>query len=98
MYTVFYLDEVRKDILDATQWYAEQQEGLGAHLVLVIKEAVANIIKMLSAYTIRYKNVRIAHTRIFPYNIHFFIDEAKEQIVITGIVHNKRKNALCLER
>jgi mRNA-degrading endonuclease RelE of RelBE toxin-antitoxin system len=98
MYTVFYLDEVRKDILDATQWYAGQQEGLDAHLVLVIKEAVANIIKMPSAYTIRYKNVRIAHTRVFPYNIHFFIDEAKEQVVITGIVHNKRKDALFLKR
>jgi hypothetical protein len=36
--------------------------------------------------------------KIFPYNIHFFIDEAKEQVIITGIVHNKRTDALFLER
>ncbi|MDR0692252.1 MAG: type II toxin-antitoxin system RelE/ParE family toxin [Prevotellaceae bacterium] len=98
MYTAFYLDVVREDILDARQWYAEQQKDLDAYFVSAIKEAVANIIKMPSAYAVRYKNVRIAHTKIFPYNIHFFIDETKEQIVITGIIHNKRKDALFLER
>jgi hypothetical protein len=95
---VFYLDDVRNDIFKAKQWYAKQQDGLEAHLVLAIKEAVANIIKMPSAYAIRYKNVRIAHTKIFPYNIHFFIDEIKRQIVVIGIVHNKRNDALFLER
>jgi hypothetical protein len=98
MYTVLYLDEVRNDILHAKQWYAEQQEGLDDHLVSAIKEAVANIIKMPSAYAVRYKNIRIIHTKIFPYNIHFFVDEIKNQNVITGIVHNKRKDALFLKR
>jgi hypothetical protein len=42
--------------------------------------------------------VRIAHTKIFPYNIHFYIDEAKKQIVIIGIVHNKRGDAIFLDR
>jgi hypothetical protein len=26
MYTVFYLDEVREDIIKAKQWYAEQED------------------------------------------------------------------------
>ncbi|MDR1171962.1 MAG: hypothetical protein LBL24_05875 [Bacteroidales bacterium] len=98
MYPVLYLDEVRNDILCAKQWYAEQQDGLEDHLVSAIKEAVANIMKTPSAYAVRYKDVRIAHTKVFPYNIHFFIDEAKGQVVITGIVHNKRKDALFLKR
>lgn len=42
MYSVFYLDEVRKDILDAKQWYTEQQKGLDAYFVSAIKEAIAN--------------------------------------------------------
>ena len=66
--------------------------------VLVVKEAIANIVKMPSAYAIRYKNVRIAHTKVFPYNIHFYIDERKKQIIITGIVHNKRSDAVSLDR
>jgi mRNA-degrading endonuclease RelE of RelBE toxin-antitoxin system len=98
MYTVLYLDEVRNDILCAKQWYAEQQNDLEDYLVSAIKETVASIIKMPSAYAVRYKNVRIAHTKVFPYNIHFFIDEIKKQVVITGIVHHKRKDALFLKR
>ncbi|MDR3134154.1 MAG: hypothetical protein LBU42_09095 [Prevotellaceae bacterium] len=98
MYPLLYLDEVRNDILYAKQWYAGQQDGLELHFVLAIQEAVAKIMKMPTAYAVRYKNVRIAHTRIFPYNIHFFIDEIKKQIILTGIVHNKRNDALFLER
>ncbi|MDR0618909.1 MAG: type II toxin-antitoxin system RelE/ParE family toxin [Bacteroidales bacterium] len=98
MYTLFYLDAVRDDILNAKQWYAEQQKGLDEKFVAAIKDAIANIIKMPAAYAVRYKNVRIAHTRVFPYNIHFFIDEEKEQIILIGVVHQKRKDALFIDR
>ncbi|MDR3187839.1 MAG: hypothetical protein LBT94_01460 [Prevotellaceae bacterium] len=98
MYTAFYLNEVREDILTATQWYAEQREGLDVLFVAAVKEAIANIVKMPSAYAVRYKNIRIAHTKIFPYNIHFFIDEANRQVVVTGVTHNRRQDALLLER
>jgi mRNA-degrading endonuclease RelE of RelBE toxin-antitoxin system len=98
MYTPFYLDDVRNDILNAKQWYAEQQKGMDEKFVSTVKEVVANIIKMPTAYAVRYRNVRIAHTKNFPYNIHFFIDEEKEQIILTGVVHQKRKDALFLDR
>jgi hypothetical protein len=66
--------------------------------VTAVKEALSNILKMPSVYVVRYRNIRIAHTQIFPYNIHFYIDETQSQIVIIGIVHNKRNNALFLDR
>jgi len=98
MYKVLYLDKVENDIVVAKQWYAEQQNGLDMRFVTAVKDAVSNIIKMPSAYAVRYKNVRIAHTKIFPYHIHFYIDEIKAQVVIIGIVHNKRNNALFFDR
>jgi len=98
MYKVYYLDEVGNDISVAKQWYAEQQEDLDKRFVSAVKEALSGIVKMPSAFAVRYKNVRIAHTKIFPYNIHFFIDETNAQVVIIGIVHNKRNDALFLER
>jgi len=94
----FYLDEVESDIASAKRWYAEQQEGLETRFVTAVKEAIADILKMPSAYAVRYKNVRIAHTKIFPYNIHFYIDELQAQIVIIGIIHNKRNDAIFLDR
>ena len=98
MYKVFYLDEVENDLIAAKQWYAEQQKGLEVRFTVAVKETLSNILKMPSAYSVRYRNVRIAHTKIFPYNVHFYIDEAKAQVVIIGIVHNKRRDAISLDR
>jgi len=98
MYKVLYLDEVENDIAVAKQWYAEQQKDLDVRFAAAVKETLSSILKMPSAYAVRYRNVRIAHTKIFPYNVHFYMDETKTQVVIIGIVHNKRNNALFLDR
>jgi len=98
MYKVFYLDEVENDIAVAKQWYADRQEDLDVRFVAAVKETISSILKMPSAYAVRYRNVRIAHTKVFPYNVHFYIDETKLQVVIIGIVHNKRNDALFLDR
>jgi len=98
MYKALYLDEVQIDIFIAKQWYAEQQKGLDTKFVASVKETLSNILEMPLVYAVRYKNVRIAHTKIFPYNIHFYIDETKAQVVIIGIVHNRRNDAISLDR
>ena len=98
MYQGFYFDEVENDIAEAKRWYAEQQTGLDARFAAAVKETVTNILKMPSSYAVRYKNVRIAHTKVFPYNVHFYIDDEKIQVVIIGIIHNKRSSALFLDR
>ena len=97
-YKVLYLDEVQNDINMAKQWYADQQENLDVKFISAVKETLSSITKMPSAYRVQYKNVRIAHAKIFPYNIHFYIDETKTKVVIIGIIHNKRKDALLLNR
>jgi hypothetical protein len=71
---------------------------LGERFVSAVKETVANVVKMPAAYAVRYKNVRIAHTKTFPFNIHFYIDEEKRQIILIGAVHQKRNDALFLDR
>ena len=98
MYTALYLDEVESDIAVAKQWYAEQQIGLDVRFAAAVKKTVSNILEMPSSYALRYRNIRIAHTKVFPYNVHFYIDDTKEQVVIIGIVHNKRNDALNLKR
>ena len=98
MYNILYLDEVENDIAVAKQWYVEQQKDLDVQFNAAVKETISNILKMPSAYSVRYKNIRIAHTKVFPFNIHFYIDDTKAQVVIIGIVHNKKSNALFLDR
>jgi plasmid stabilization system protein ParE len=85
-----FFDEVSMDLSDARQWYKEQKEGLEEEFSEEIKKALLKIRRYPFGHSIRYRNIRIAHLERFPYNIHFYIDEALSQIVITAIVHKKR--------
>lgn len=97
-YQLKYLDAVGSDVQDAKVWYKEKRDGLEIEFALAIEMAIQKIAKMPTAYSIRYKNVRIAHAKVFPYNIHFYVDEVIELIVITAIVHNKRHADIARKR
>lgn len=97
-YTFQYFDQVITDIQEAKLWYKEKRDGLDVEFAFAIQEAIELIAKMPTAYTIRYKTIRVAHTKVFPYNIHFYCDELTELIVITAIVHNKRNSNVAQER
>jgi plasmid stabilization system protein ParE len=88
--TFLFFDEVSKDLSDAREWYKEQREGLEEEFSEEIKKALLKIRRYPFGYSIRYRNIRIAHLERFPYNIHFYIDEVLSHIVITAIVHQKR--------
>lgn len=98
MCSLIYFDQVIADIQEAKIWYKEQKDGLEVEFALAIEKAIQQVLKMPSAYSIRYKNIRIAHPKTFPYNIHFYIDEACEIVVFTAIVHNKRDGKLAINR
>jgi plasmid stabilization system protein ParE len=89
-YSLFYFSDVKQDVKEAKTWYKEQQDGLEKRFADSIKTAISKLQKNPFAYAVRYKNIRIAHPKIFPYGIHFYTDETKKQIVIIAIVHNKR--------
>lgn len=98
MYKSQYFDQVFIDVQEAKVWYKEQKEGLEIEFAFAIEKAIEQILKMPSSYSLRYKKVRIAHPKVFPYNIHFYIDEANNTIVFTAIVHNKRDSKTVMNR
>jgi hypothetical protein len=62
------IDEFR----EARKWYASRKvKGLSNRFALAVKDAILQILKNPGAYAIPYKNVRIAHTKTFLYDIHF---------------------------
>ncbi len=98
MYNSQYFDQVFIDVQEAKIWYKKQKEGLEVEFALAIETAIQKVLKMPTSYSPRYKNVRIAHPKTFPYNIHFYIDEVNEVVVFTAIVHNKREPKFAMNR
>jgi mRNA-degrading endonuclease RelE of RelBE toxin-antitoxin system len=64
--------------------------GLERRFAEDIKKAIRVLENNPFAHAIRHKNIRVAHPVIFPYCIHYYIDDAQMRIVIVGIVHNSR--------
>ncbi len=97
-YQLVYFDEVQQEIRAAKKWYKNTQMGLEKRFAADIKQAITQLQKLPTANAIRYKNVRIAHPKTFPYAIHYFIDDGANFIVITAIVHNARNPDVTQDR
>ncbi len=98
IYKLLYFKEVEADIHFAKTWYKEQKDGLEIDFAFAIENTLHQILKTPKAFAIRYKKIRIAHPKVFPYNIHFYIDEFKKTVVVIAIVHGKRNPKLTIKR
>jgi len=87
-YRIVYLDDARDDIRDIRSWYKKQQIGLSRRFSQEVKKAIIRIQNNPEVYAYRYKNIRVVHTAIFPYSIHFSLEE--KLITLIAVIHNYR--------
>lgn len=85
-----YDDAVKLDVRDAKDWYRKKQKGLEKRFADDVKSCISRLQKKPYHYEVKYRHVREAFCSIFPYAIHFYIDEAVGQLVIIAIVHQHR--------
>ena len=94
--TIIQLEAVQ-DFEDAKNWYKKTKvNGLSQRFSNAVKKTIANLQKHPIRYAIRYKNIRIAHTDIFPFAIHYFIEN--DLIVIIAIIYAGRDPQITLDR
>jgi len=98
MYSLFYFDEVKTDVIDAKAWYKQQRIGLEKRFAESIKLVLLKIKENPFMYAVLYKNIRIARTTVFPYNIYFYVDEISAIVIIVAIIHNKRDRSIVYKR
>ncbi len=96
--TLHYFDVVKVDVIEAKAWYKHQKSGLEKEFAREVKKCILRLQKNPLGYEVKYRNVRTAFTDIFPYAVHFYIDQPKTQIVIIAIVHQSRNPVLPYDR
>ncbi|MDB5114565.1 MAG: Plasmid stabilization system protein [Mucilaginibacter sp.] len=82
MYRTVVLPLAKQDIKEAALWYNSKQKDLGKRFITELRQKI-NLIKQ-NPYTSanRYDEVRTAVLEIFPFMIHYTIDEVQKLIVI----------------
>ena len=90
MYKSIILPFAKEDIREAAVWYNNQQKGLGKRFTLEIREKISFISQNPKASNIRYEKVRTAILNVFPFMIHFTVEEESETIIILAVLHTSR--------
>lgn len=89
-YKVVVLQLAKDDIREARWWYNRQQPGLGKRLTQDMAATLRKIASNPTSFSVRYKQVRLAHFDRFPYAAHFYIDENTDTVYVIAILHISR--------
>ena len=81
-------EDAELDLQETVTWYEEQRSGLGADFLKCFKEAMTYVSRYPNLYPVIHADIRRILIRRFPYGV-FYLNEP-DQIVIIGIVHDKR--------
>lgn len=90
MYKVVILPIAKQDIKEAALWYNSKQKELGKRFTVLVRQKI-NLLRQnpLSSAT-RYDEVKTAVLDVFPFMIHYSIDEQQKLVIITAVLHTSR--------
>ncbi len=98
MYKSVILPLAKEDIRETAQWYSKQQKGLGKRFTAEVREKVYFIRQNPKTSNVRYKNVRTAVLNVFPFMIHYTVDEKSTTVIILAVLHTSRNPELWKNR
>jgi plasmid stabilization system protein ParE len=98
MYKSIILPPAKEDIRDAAFWYDEKQKGLGKRFISQVREKVYFIRQNPQTGSLRYDNVRTMVLNVFPFMVHYTINEISETIIVSAVLHTSRNPEICTER
>jgi plasmid stabilization system protein ParE len=79
----------RDDLRDASDWYEQQQTGLGEQFEVEVEKALLRAAAMPESYVkIHHSGTRRVTTKRFPYQILFKIEGAA--ILVFAVMHQSR--------
>ncbi len=80
----------KADVRRAARWYERQREGLGREFVAEVDAALTRIEANPEQYQVRYREIRHAIVRRFPYGVFYRI--CGSQIIVSALVHLHRSD------
>ena len=90
------LAEARDEFDAASDWYEQQQAGLGAAFVARVREVLQRVSVHPQQHAVVYKDVRKAVVRQFPYIVLY--REEPGEIVVISILHTMRDPSIWQSR
>ncbi len=90
-YSVVFLSDAYLDILNAKEYYEGQAKGLGIRFGSEVDATISRIAINPQAFSTRYRELRAAKLRHFPYLIYYKLDLANTTIKILRVFNTYQK-------
>ena len=90
MYKVIILPSAKQDIKEAAYWYNSRQKGLGKRYTMQVRQTINFLKKNHFAFANRYDEIRTAIVEVFPFMVHYKVDNVKKLIIISAVLHTSR--------
>ena len=87
-YPISLRPEAESEVRNAFQWYEQQVSGLGTSFLLSMDALLQAIQRNPRAYPEKYRGIRGAGLRRFPFVVYYIFEEGK--IVVLAVFHAKR--------
>ncbi|PQV49382.1 ParE-like toxin of type II ParDE toxin-antitoxin system [Jejuia pallidilutea] len=87
-YIIEFEEGTLDNFLDAIAYYEKTPNTLSDRFNNEFWAKIGTIKERPLPYQIRYKGIRVAHTKIFPFGIHFIVDGTA--IRVLKILHHKQ--------
>lgn len=86
------------DIQTITAWYDDVSAGLGERFQKTVISHINSLNQNPQIYAIRYKQIRCALMKKFPYMVHFFINEENNTVEVLAIISTDRDPMIKFEK
>ncbi len=90
--------EALADIQDITNWYNEQQAGLGKRFQHTAIKLINSLSKDPQIYTTRYKEIRCILVKKFPYMAHFYVNDENNTVEVLALISTDRSPKIWEEK
>jgi len=87
VYKAIILPLAKLDISEAADWYNSKQKGLGKRFTNEVRSKILFIRENPKASTVRYDDTHCAVLDIFPFMIHYTIDQPNKTIIVAAVFH-----------
>ncbi len=86
------------DIQEITDWYNQQQAGLGKRFQKATIKHINELNKDPQIYAIRYKEIRCVLVKKFPYMAHFYINDQSNTVEVLAVISTDRNPKIWPEK
>lgn len=90
--------EAISDIQEITDWYNEQQAGLGKRFKETVIQQINSLNKDPQIYAVRYNDIHCIGLNKFPYMAHFYINDKSNTVEVLSVISTSRNPKIWREK